>query len=62
MAKTAWNRLPGDVPADGATVWIRRVWFAAPFLATWDEVAQEFTTANGLTLSWAFVDTWRAED
>ena len=56
-----WKRMPGAVPVDGTTVWVRRVWFGPSFLADWSALTGEFTTENGLVLPWWVVDAWKAE-
>lgn len=57
---SAWKELPGNVPADGVVVWVRRFWFAAPWLGTWSLAGQTFTSASGLVVPWYEVSRWRA--
>lgn len=51
---TPWKTVLQALPADGETVWVRRLrWFDTPALATWDATAGEFVTppADNLTIN-----------
>lgn len=56
-----WQPLPIVFPADGATVWIRRLNAGAhPFQATWSTGSGLFTDpVSGQTLPWWIVINWR---
>jgi hypothetical protein len=56
-----WHELPNLAPADGAVVWVRRGWFGSPWLATYNQAAQTFTSAGGLACPWWAVWRWRAQ-
>lgn len=54
-----WHTLPGTIPVDGSTVYVRRWWMSTPFLGQWSLAAQTFTHASGLTLVWYRVARWK---
>jgi hypothetical protein len=60
---TPWHDTWVLLPADGQTVWIRRVnWFSTPVLATWSTSALTFTiTTTTLSLSWTWISSWRLQ-
>lgn len=53
--------MPEAVPTDASVVWVRRVYWSVPSLATWDEAAQEFTFAGGLIVPWYEVMKWKEQ-
>jgi len=57
---SVWKTLPDDVPVDGATVWIRRWIWVAPFLAVWDEASASFLCSSGLVCPWYEIWRWRS--
>lgn len=57
-----WQTLPGSVPTNGATVWVR-LWNynSTPFQAVWSLSLQMFTVSGGvLRCPWYMVQKWRA--
>lgn len=54
-----WYTMPDTVPDDEQLVWVRRQYFGAPWLATYDAEAQTFTHDGGLTLPWYEISRWR---
>lgn len=54
-----WHTLPGTIPDDGETVWVRRWYYSTPFEAEWSLAAQLFTHSSGLTLAWDRVARWK---
>ena len=61
MKVPLWKSMPEYVPTNGQVVWVRRMWYSAPSLATWTLAAQTFTYASGLVLPWWAVGKWRAQ-
>lgn len=57
---SAWNQLPLVLPVDGSEVWIRRLFWSAPFVATWSMAGQIFTHSSGMEIPWYMVAKWRA--
>jgi hypothetical protein len=53
--------MPEHVPIDGAVVWVRRVYWSVPSLATWDLASATFTFAVGLIVPWYEVMKWKAQ-
>jgi len=42
-----WKYLPKNIPTDTEEVWVRvRYYYHQPFLATWDETEQSFTSTD----------------
>lgn len=58
-----WKTLPEDKPADEEEVWIRiRYYYSAPFLATWLDATQDFTsTVNSIVYPAWSVSRWKSK-
>jgi len=56
-----WYDIPTHWPADGTTVWVRRIyWESSPFKASFDLSTYQFTTVTeGLTVEWWVIASWR---
>jgi hypothetical protein len=57
-----WYTFPVNVPADGATVWIRiKYYYSAPFQAVYNSATQEFTSVTNSIIYPAYaVARWKA--
>lgn len=54
-----WKWIPQVMPIGDQEVWVRRLDFAEPFAATWDAVAHEFYTDDGLRMPWYLGIRWK---
>lgn len=53
-----WYDTALTLPADGQTVWVRRIGLEAPYEAIWHTVDLGFTLGNGLVLDWQWASRW----
>ncbi len=61
MSSSPWKNVPTSFPADGATVWVRTIfWQTPPYQATWDAAAFTFTsTVNSAVAPWYVIAQWK---
>jgi hypothetical protein len=60
---SSWKQLPEDLPVDEEEVWIRiKYYYGSPFLATWNEATQDFTsTDNSIVYPAWTVARWKSQ-
>lgn len=58
-----WKQLPAQIPTDEEEVWIRiRYYYGPPFLATWIDATQDFTsTLNSIVYPAWTVARWKSK-
>lgn len=58
MAKP-WHNMPPNFPTDGLECWVRRYNLWTSFDATWDLGTWSFVLANGASMPWWMVGSWK---